>query len=66
MHMKCIAGQYSTSCALCRYVFLDVEIMNSVIDVNAGPDSPQNILAEFEDVPVLPLCCPRLITVDGF
>ena len=32
----------------------------------AALDSPQNVLAEFEDVPVLPLCCPRLITVDVF
>ena len=72
MHVRCIAGQ---SCAVCRcrYVFSDAEVINSVIDANAGIDacgaaldSPQNVLAEFEDVPVLPLCCPRLITVDVF
>ena len=82
MHVKCIAGQYSmahTSCAVCHYEFSDADVINSVIDANVGidanagidvcgaaKDSPQNILAEFEDVPVLPLCCPRLITVDVF
>ena len=69
MHVRCIAGQYSmgqlTSCAICRYVFSDPEVINfRSIFANAGIDaggaaldSPQNVLAEFEDVPVLPLCC---------
>ena len=77
MHVKCIAGQYSmahTSCAVCRYVFSDAEVINFAVrsrsfgsvSANAGidaggaaPDSQQNVLAESEDVPVLPLCCPR-------
>ena len=36
------------------------ESANVGIDAGgAALDSPQNVLAEFEDVPVLPLCCPR-------
>ena len=61
-----------TSCAVCRYVFSDAEVINFAVrsrifgsvSANAGIDaggaaldSPQNVLAEFEDVPVLPRCC---------
>ena len=63
-----------TSCTVCRYVFSDAEVINFAVcswifgsvSANAGIDaggaaldSPQNVLAEFEDLLALPLCCPR-------
>ena len=61
-----LSGAEVINFAVCSQIF-GSESANAGIDAGgAALDSPQNVLAEFEDVPVLPLCCPRLITVDVF
>ena len=54
-----LSGAEVINFAMCSQIF-GSESANAGIDAGgAALDSPQNVLVEFEDLPVLPLCCPR-------
>ena len=54
-----LSGAEVINFAVCSQMFGSVSANVGIDAGGAALDSPQNVLAEFEDVPVLPLCCPR-------